>query len=177
MNTPPEGRPVEEMTGEVKWFDPVRGFGFVVSNIGGPDILLHANVLRNFGQSTIADGSVVVLLVQQSDRGLQATEIVSMQPPELGDEPPLRDMGEFTAAEIADRPILPARVKWFDKGKGFGFANVFGDNADVFLHIEVLRRGGMSDLISGEAIGLRLIDGDRGRMAVEIVVWETVITD
>ncbi|WP_366915539.1 cold shock domain-containing protein, partial [uncultured Lentibacter sp.] len=33
--------------GSVKWFDPVKGFGFVVADTGGPDILLHANVLRN----------------------------------------------------------------------------------------------------------------------------------
>lgn len=175
MSNLPDGQPVEEITGQVKWFDPVRGFGFVVSDKGGADILLHANVLRNYGQSTIADGALVTLLVQRSDRGLQATEILALTPPADGGNPPLEDMGEYTAAEIAERPVLPARVKWFDKSKGFGFANVFGDNADVFLHIEVLRRGGMSDLISGEAVGLRLIDGERGRMAVEIVVWESVI--
>ncbi len=33
-------------------------------------------------------------------------------------------------------------MKWFDKAKGFGFANVFGQKADVFLHIEVLRAFG-----------------------------------
>ena len=37
------------ITGTVKWFDPGKGFGFVVADTGGPDILLHANVLRNFG--------------------------------------------------------------------------------------------------------------------------------
>lgn len=175
MSNPPDDLPVEEVTGEVKWFDPVRGFGFVVSNAGGADILLHANVLRNYGQSTIADGAIVTLRVLQSDRGLQATEILALEPPEGGDTLPLEDMGDYTAEEIAARPVVPARVKWFDKTKGFGFANVFGDTADVFLHIEVLRRGGMSDLISGEAVGVRLIDGERGRMAVEIVVWETIV--
>ena len=73
---------------------------------------------------------------------------------------------------MAKRPIEPARVKWFDKAKGFGFANVFGSSDDVFIHIEVLRRSGLSDLQSGEAIGLRLVDGERGRMAIDIVGWE-----
>lgn len=174
MNNQPDDQPVVEVTGEVKWFDPVRGFGFVVSSNGGPDILLHANVLRNFGQSTIADGAIVTLIVHESDRGLQATTILDIEPPAFGDVPPLKDMGEFTAEQLSEQPIVPARVKWFDKAKGFGFANIFGDRADVFLHIEVLRRGGVSDLVSGEAIGLRAIDGDRGLMAMEIVVWETV---
>ena len=45
------------VSGHVKWFDPGKGFGFVVSDEGGPDILLHANVLRNFGQSSVSDGA------------------------------------------------------------------------------------------------------------------------
>ena len=44
------------LTGTIKWFDPVKGFGFIVSDEIDTDILLHANVLRNFGQSSIADG-------------------------------------------------------------------------------------------------------------------------
>ena len=45
------------VVGHVKWFDPIKGFGFVVPESGGPDILLHANVLRSFGQSSVAEGS------------------------------------------------------------------------------------------------------------------------
>ena len=83
-------------------------------------------------------------------------------------------MEDISVEDILAQPIVPARVKWFDKGKGFGFANIFGDSADVFVHIEVLRRCGLSDLQAGEAIGLRLIDGKRGRMAVDVVSWEAV---
>ncbi len=162
-----------EVNGLIKWFDPAKGFGFVVSDQGGPDILLHANVLRNFGQGSVADGSGIVIVVQKTDRGLQAIEIVSIQPPEDDGTPALGDMEEVTPEEIASSPIHPARVKWFDKGKGFGFANVFGDNRDVFLHIEVLRRSGLSDLATGEAIGMRMMDGNRGMMAIDITSWES----
>ncbi len=159
--------------GLVKWFDPSKGFGFVLCDAGGPDILLHANVLRNFGQGSVVDGSVLELVVQESDRGLQAVEILSLTPPAdtmegLG----LKDVEHLTPEDIAEQPVQPARIKWFDKAKGFGFANIFGDPADVFVHIEVLRRCGLSDLQAGEAIGIRLIDGQRGRMAVEVVGWE-----
>ena len=58
--------------GSVKWFDPVKGFGFVVADTGGPDILLHANVLRNFGQNSIADGARIELSAQITERGVQA---------------------------------------------------------------------------------------------------------
>lgn len=175
MNTPENDAPEQTMTGTVKWFDPGKGFGFVVSDAGGPDILLHANVLRNFGQGSVVDGSLIAMRVQQSERGVQAVEIISLTPPiDTSGAPALRDMAEFTPEQISEQPVLPARIKWFDKGKGFGFANVFGDPADVFLHVEVLRRCGLSDLAAGEAIGLRLIDGKRGRMAVDVVSWEAV---
>ena len=49
--------------GTVKWFDPAKGFGFVVADQGGPDILLHANVLRNFGQSSVADRAGIEIVV------------------------------------------------------------------------------------------------------------------
>ncbi|MEM8538962.1 MAG: cold shock domain-containing protein, partial [Pseudomonadota bacterium] len=61
------------------------------------------------------------------------------------------------------------------KGKGFGFANVFGAPEDIFLHVEVLRRSGLSDLAPGEALALRVIEGKRGRMAAEVQAWEAAI--
>ena len=78
---------------------------------------------------------------------------------------------------IADAPLEAARVKWFDKGKGFGFANVFGRGEDVFLHIEVLRRSGLADLQPGEALAMRVIDGKRGRMAAQVLAWEAALDD
>ncbi|WP_342075904.1 cold shock domain-containing protein [Yoonia sp. SS1-5] len=171
MNTQDTGEQ-RQVNGQVKWFDPSKGFGFVVADKGGPDILLHANVLRNFGQGSVVDGSAIEILVQDTQRGLQATQVLSITPPESDASVPLRDMMDYSAADIAERPIEPARVKWFDKAKGFGFANVFGNNDDVFIHVEVLRRSGLSDLQSGEAVGLRLVDGERGRMAIEVVGWE-----
>lgn len=161
------------LQGRVKWFDPAKGFGFVISDEGGPDILLHANVLRNFGQSSVADGSAIQLRAQKTDRGMQATEVMEITPPEGPSATPLADLAEIDAAELAAAELQPARVKWFDKGKGFGFANVFGSADDVFVHIEVLRRSGLADLLPGEAIGIKVLDGKRGKMAAEVLVWES----
>ncbi len=162
----------ERVRGHVKWFDPVKGFGFVVAETGGPDILLHVNVLRNFGQSSVADGSHIEIALQRTERGAQATEIYSIEPPVSEETPPLADIAMFDAEELRATPLEPARVKWFDKAKGFGFANVFGKAEDVFVHVEVLRRSGLSDLQPGEALALRVVDGKRGRMAAEVVAWE-----
>ena len=163
--------------GQVKWFDPVKGFGFVVADQGGPDILLHVNVLRNFGQNSVADGTRIEIVTHRTDRGVQAVEIVSIVPPEHDEIAVLADFEDLNQEELRLLPLEPVRVKWFDKGKGFGFANAFGLSEDIFLHIEVLRQSGLSDLQPGEALALRVIDGKRGRMAVEVHSWESAQTD
>ncbi|MFV1593365.1 cold shock domain-containing protein [Phaeobacter sp. JH20_36] len=168
---------LQQIRGLVKWFDPTKGFGFVVSDEGGPDILLHVNVLRNFGQSSIADGAEVELVTHRTERGVQAVEILSITPPVRDDSPVLSDFAEIDAETLSAEPLVPARVKWFDKGKGFGFANVFGRDEDVFLHVEVLRQSGLSELQPGEALGMRVIDGKRGRMAIEVLAWESALLE
>lgn len=168
-----DDREVLVLHGRVKWFDPAKGFGFVVADELPNDVLLHANVLRNFGQSSVADGALIVVKAHATPRGIQAFEVVSIEPP----APVAPPMGEDHALplpeDLASLPLEPARVKWFDKGKGFGFANVFGRSEDVFIHIEVLRQSGLADLQSGEAVALRITEGRRGRMAIQVAAWES----
>ena len=169
-------RQSRQVTGKVKWFDPAKGFGFVIADEGGPDILLHGNVLRNFGLSSIADGAGVVISVNDTQRGVQAVEVHKVDPPEEEGLAPLADFAEMDPDVLASAPLEPARVKWFDKAKGFGFANLFGCSEDVFVHIEVLRRSGLSDLQPGEALAIRTVDGKRGRMATEVLAWDSAVT-
>lgn len=159
--------------GHVKWFDPSKGFGFIVSDQTDADILLHANVLRNFGQGSVADGAGIEVRVQRTQRGVQAVEVLRIDPPEGVVLPFGEDAAEMVSADILALALEPARVKWFDKGKGFGFANVFGRPEDVFVHAEVLRVSGFADLSAGEAVALRIIEGRRGRMAVQVISWES----
>lgn len=163
--------------GRVKWFDLLKGFGFVAPLDGAADVLIHANVLRNYGISSLAEGSTVKLAVLETERGSQAAEILDLLPPECDDVGELDIPGVAGNAGLAELDIQPARVKWFDRGKGFGFANVFGEPEDVFLHIEVLRRSGLADLAPGEAIGLRIVGGERGLMAVSVEAWDSVLSE
>ena len=161
----------QRIMGHVKWFDPSRGLGFIVADQGGPDILLHANVLRNYGQGSVADGSTIEFEMQITPRGLQAAKVIAITPP-ADTAAALREVLQLPQNYEVQHPTLPARAKWFDKTKGFGFANLFGSNEDVFIHADVLRNSSLTELQTGEAIGLRLMDGERGPVAIEIVDWE-----
>ncbi len=172
-----EEKASHQVHGRVKWFDVGKGFGFIISDEGGPDILLHANVLRNFGQSSVADGAGITVSIQQTQRGAQAVEVLSIEPPEGVAQTMLDDLGGNQAPDPATQPLQPARVKWFDKSKGFGFANVFGASEDVFIHVEVLRMSGFADLQPGEAVCLRIVDGKRGRMATQVTSWEAAVRE
>ena len=164
------------ITGLVKWFDPNKGYGFILNAEGGSDVLLHGNVLRKFGRSSVADQSRIVARAQPTARGLQACEILSISPPEGDGTPPIADLDRDVIEHLDQLPLRPARVKWFDKGKGFGFANIFGYPDDVFIHIEVLRHSGFSDLSLGEAICVRVVEGPRGLMAAQVAGWDDAIT-
>jgi CspA family cold shock protein len=166
---------LQTLQGRVKWFDPSKGFGFIVVEGFQTDILLHANVLRNFGQGSVADGSGITVKVQSTNRGSQAVEVLAIDPPTTVAAPIAELTAEGMDIDLSALEVEPARVKWFDKGKGFGFANVFGKSEDVFVHIEVLRHSGFADLQAGEAICLKISDGRRGRMAVQVLPWDYLL--
>ena len=102
-------------------------------------------------------------------------EVIRIEPPELDEAEHHHGFVAESLDDAAAGPLEPARVKWFDKAKGFGFANAFGRPGDIFIHIEVLRRSGLADLQPGEAVCVRVIEGRRGLMAVNVSAWEHAI--
>lgn len=166
-------------TGHVKWYDTVKGYGFVVPSSGGADIMVHASCVRAFGRVALAEGAEITLVAIKGDRGLQAERIVDLnEPEEILATPGFAEAArptEFLGQEVEVSELQPARVKWFDKQKGFGFVNIFGNAEDIFVHMETVRRCGFQDLAGGEGMAVRTFRGPRGLMVAELRLWETVI--
>jgi cold shock protein len=156
-----------EITGVIKWFDVAKGFGFIIPDNGQADVLLHVTCLRRDGYQTILEGTRVVALIQKRDRGYQAFRILSMDtstavhPSQL---PPVRTHVQVTPSSGLERAI----VKWFNRTKGFGFLTRGEGTEDIFVHMETLRRYGITELRPGQSVLVRFGDGEKGLMAAEI---------
>lgn len=67
--------PAESLDGVVKWYDPARGFGFVVASDGGKDIFVHVTALRRSGIEALMPGQQVRMTVTEAPRGREASSI------------------------------------------------------------------------------------------------------
>ncbi len=67
-----ESNTLTDIQGTVKWFDPRKGYGFIVGP-QGQDIFVHYSVIDGDGFRVLTDGSSVVYSAQNSDKGWRAT--------------------------------------------------------------------------------------------------------
>ncbi|REL24550.1 cold shock domain-containing protein [Rhodohalobacter sp. SW132] len=70
---------MSKQQGKVKWFDAEKGFGFIQPDEGGKDIFVHRNNIENLGfQEGLEDGEAVEFNVEETPKGLSATDVVSL---------------------------------------------------------------------------------------------------
>ena len=156
-----------EISGFIKWFDVSKGFGFVVPDNGMPDILLHVTCLRRDGFQTAYEGARVVCEVLQRPKGLQAFRVLSMDestaihPAQM---PAPRTHVSVTPTSGLERAV----VKWFNRLRGFGFLSRGEGTPDIFVHMETLRRYGITELRPGQTVLVKFGPGPKGLMAAEV---------
>ena len=151
---------VIELTGLIKWFDVAKGYGFIVPDNGLADILLHITCLHRAGYRVALEGARVVVAVVQSERGLQALRILSMDTStakHAGEMPPARTHVVVNATG----PFERAQVRWFNRVRGFGFFTRGEGTPDIFVHMETLRQFGLTALHPGQWAWVRFGRGQR----------------
>jgi CspA family cold shock protein len=160
------------VSGAIKWFDSTKGFGFAVTEQG--DVLVHFSLLRPHGRRTLPDGATVLLDVIETDRGAQAVAVVSFDlDTATGPDADVRTAERRARADpralIEDAgPVESVTVKWFNRLKGYGFVVRPSGDEDIFIHMETLRRAGYSDVAPEQLLHVRIAEGEKGPLIVEV---------
>ncbi len=160
-----------ELKGRVKWFNTIKGFGFLTPEDEPGDIFLHLSCLREAGHEYVAEGVSVSCEVVRRNKGLQAIKILDIdtstavpfqprpaEPSNVTNHPAIQPQGDFISAE----------VKWFDPVKGYGFLTRGESTQDIFIHMETLRREGVLPIQAGQFLSIRIGDSNKGPQVAEV---------
>src|SRR5215218_7190709 len=159
---------VGEGKGVVKFFNPQKGFGFIVRDDGGEDVFVHISAVEQAGLTDLADGQPLEFTLVDRGGRISATNLRID-----GDPMPVeRSGGGASAGAGAGGPQrqltgekASGTVKFFNSMKGFGFIQRDDGQPDAFVHISAVERAGIPTLNEGDRLEFELEVDRRGKYA------------
>lgn len=151
----------------VKWYNPDKGFGFV-GLADGDDAFLHVSVVERSGNSTVPPGATLEVHVGPGQKGMQVTEILSVDTSTALQEQPRRPRPERSSS--TDQPSVEetGTVKFYNAERGYGFIGRDRGGKDIFVHASALNRAGITVLAEGQRVAVDMVEGGKGPEAVSI---------
>ena len=73
-------------TGEVKWFNNTKGWGFIIPEGGGEDIFVHFSAIQGTGYKTLNPGQQVSFELLKTERGHHANNVMVLEVSEASAE-------------------------------------------------------------------------------------------
>jgi len=143
----------------VKWFNPIKGYGFVQPNDGSGDAFVHVSVLEAAGHRDLPDGAAVECEITQGAKGPTVTTIFSVAAPAGAAPAPAGD---------SDGPTVTGTVKFFDANKGYGFVVPDDGGPDIFISGRVVASSGLRMLEPESRVRVSTQQGEKGPLAVKI---------
>jgi len=157
---------VGEGKGVVKFFNPQKGFGFIVRDDGGEDVFVHISAVEQAGLTDLADGQPLEFTLVDRGGRVSATNL------RIEGEPMAVERSSGGGGGGAGGPQrqltgekASGTVKFFNAMKGFGFIQRDDGQPDAFVHISAVERAGMPTLNEGDRLEFELEVDRRGKYA------------
>ena len=167
----------------VKWYDPAKGYGFLVPADGSPDIYCRDSALNAVGLATLLAGAMVACDTAPGRRGPEVSRIhgvdFSTASPRTAFFAHTSGNGRTAAGPRTEQTGVGASgrrvralVKWFMPNKGYGFLEPEDGSADLFCHLSAVQASGRDTLPEGAAVTCEVVQGDRGPQVSNILSVE-----
>jgi cold shock protein len=159
---------VGEGKGVVKFFNPQKGFGFIVRDDGGEDVFVHISAVEQAGLTDLADGQPLEFTLVDRGGRISATDLkIEGEPMEIVRTP--RSEGDGGGDRGPQRQLTGEKaqgtVKFFNAMKGFGFISRDDGQPDAFVHISAVERASLPTLNEGDRLEFDIEVDRRGKFA------------
>jgi cold shock protein len=151
---------VFQVTGFVKWFDVARGYGFIIPDSGMPDVLLHLSCLKRDGFDAPLEGTRVTCEAVERQKGYQCLRVLAADTSTAIH--PVERPSRTHATVAPSSGWVRAKVKWFNRTRGFGFLSEGDGKPDIFVHMETLRKTAIPELQQDQWLYVRFGEGGKG---------------